>query len=153
MEKDVVSSAVQLASVEAQVKSNSLLTVSNWEEINASRKSIESLTLRVNSCYSEADHLTQDYKLTQQHISEIKKGTKRKWQEVFQFSVEVDSQLDSFLNQITDLESNVCDLSLQIQEIQTNQKKIRNGWIKSAAVGASAALVVVAGVILSPEWI
>ena len=144
--------ALQLSSLESVIKSNNKLTVSNSDEIKKSNQSIANLKSRLDSCSSEIDVLSAGKKESEKGLDDLKRGTKRKWDEIAQFADDVDSHLDAFTSQLTDLEVSVHDLSLQIKEIQTTQKKLKGSWLKSAAVGASAAMVVVAGVILSPEW-
>lgn len=143
---------MQIESLESQVKSNNKLTVSNTEEIKKARKIILDVSSRLDSCSSGIDELTFQSNESKKVVDDLKRGTKRKWEEMSQFANEVDQEIVKFKDQMMDLETSILDLSLQIKELKTNQKKFKSSWIKSAAVGASAAIAVVAGVILSPDW-
>jgi chromosome segregation ATPase len=138
---------LQIDSLESQVKSNNQLTVKNADDIKISKKSVENLKQRLDSCSSQVDQLSIQ---TKESLNDLKRGQKRKWEEVAQVVEQVDQELSGFESKIQDLESSIIDLSIKLKEIQQDQKKNTGLW-KSAAVGASAAIVVFSTFVLSPD--
>jgi chromosome segregation ATPase len=145
--KNTDATQLQIDSLESQVKSNNQLTVKNADDIKRSKKSVEILTQRLDSCSSQVDQLSIQ---TKESLNDLKRGQKRKWEEVAQVVEQVDQELSGFESKIQDLESSITDLSIKLKEIQQDQKKNRGLW-KSAAVGASAAIVVFSTFVLSPD--
>jgi chromosome segregation ATPase len=144
--KDVDPLQLQIDTLESQVKSNNTLTVKNTDDLKRSKKAVEILTQRLDSCSSQIDQLTH---ATRESTNDLKRGQKRKWEEIASVVKEVDQELSNFECKMEDLENSITDLSIKLDEIQMEQKKQKRLWMKSAAVGASAAIVVISSFVFT----
>lgn len=142
---------LRIHTLESQVKANNQLTLRNSDDLKKSRLVLDNLTQRLDSCSCQVDQLTLENNTVMQSVQDLKRGQKRKWEDIDLVFKDVDEELSSFQDKIQDLEISISNLNVKLQEIQNEQGKNKRQWIKSAAVGASAAIVVLSTLILSPD--
>lgn len=108
---------------------------------------------RLDDVATEMDSLSLEVHQSADDLSLLKKGTKRKFEDVNQLLSDLEGRLEGSDESLLKLEDKVQTLTLTVESLtQSNAKRSKKELATSAAVGAITGVLVVAGMVFAPEW-